>query len=130
MRIARGIVLLGSAYALVGCGASSTEQVEAKVQQYAHATASRDITTLCKDVLAPDLVNHLTAAGLSCRQAMKVFVDSVQNPTISISKVHVNGSSASAVVLAQASGQRSSVETIRLIKSQHGWRLESLASPR
>jgi hypothetical protein len=61
---------------------------------------------------------------------MRVFVDSVQNPTLSISKVTVSGSTASAVVLAQAAGQRSSLETIRLIKTQHGWRLASLASPR
>ena len=37
---------------------------------------------------------------------------------------------ASAVVLAQASGQRSSLERIQLIKTKAGWRLASLASPR
>ena len=31
----------------------------------------RDTGTLCSQVLAPDLVGHLNAAGLSCRQAMK-----------------------------------------------------------
>ena len=130
MRLARGIVLLGSAYALVGCGASTNQEVQAKVQQFAHATASRDTATLCTEVLAPALVNHLTAAGLSCQQAMRVFVESVQNPTLSISKVTVNGTTASAVVLAQASGQRSSLERIQLIKTKAGWRLASLASPR
>lgn len=130
MRLARGIVLLGSAYALVGCGASAHQEVEAKVQQFAHATSSRDTATLCTEVLAPALVDHLTAAGLSCEQAMKVFVNSVQNPTLSISKVKVTGSTASAVVLAQASGQRSSLETIQLVETKHGWRLASLASPR
>jgi hypothetical protein len=130
MRLARGIVLLGSAYALVGCGASANQQVEAKVQQFAHATAGRNTTTLCQEILAPALVNHLTAAGISCQQAMRLFVDSVKNPTLSISKVTVSGSTASAVVLAQAAGQRSTLETIQLIKTQHGWRLASLASPR
>ena len=130
MRLAGGIVLLGSAYALAGCGASAHQEVEAKLQQFAHATASRNTATLCQDVLAPALVQHLTAAGLSCRQAMKLFVDSVNNPTLSVSKVTVNGTSASAVVLTQATGQRSSLEKVQLIKTSHGWRLASLASPR
>ena len=97
------------------------------MQQFAHATANRDYATLCNDVLAPELVAHLTAAGISCKQAMKIFTESVPNPTISVSKVTVNGSSASAAVLAKATGQPSSREAIRLIKTSDGWRLESLA---
>jgi hypothetical protein len=130
MRPGPVIALLCSAYVLSGCGASAHQQVEAKVQQFAHATASRDYATLCNDVLAPSLVAHLTAAGLSCEQAMRVFVSSVENPTISVSKVTVHGSSASAVVLASATGQPAAVESILLIDTKNGWRLASLASPR
>jgi hypothetical protein len=129
MRAARAIVLLGAAYVLVGCGASAKDQVQAKVEQFAHATASRDYATLCNQVLAPNLVQHLTDAGVSCQQAMKVFVQSVQNPSLSVSKVKVNGKTASAIVLASATGQKASVESIELIETKHGWRLESLASP-
>jgi len=81
-------------------------------------------------VLAPALVAHLTAAGLSCEQAMRIFVSSVQNPSINVSKVTVHGSSASAVVLASATGQQAAIESIELIDTKHGWRLASLASPR
>jgi hypothetical protein len=130
MRPARGIVLLGSALALAGCGASAREEVQAKVEQFAHATAAGDYHTLCTQVLAPDLVAHLTAAGLSCDRAMKIFVQSVQNPTVSVSKVTVNGARASAIVLATATGQSASLESIQLIRTKHGWRLDSLAAPR
>ena len=130
MRPGRGIALLCSAYVLAGCGASAHQQVEAKVQEFAHATANRNYAALCSDVLAPALVAHLTAAGLSCEQAMRVFVSSVQNPSINVSKVTVHGSSASAVVLASATGQRAAIESIELIDTKHGWRLASLASPR
>ena len=130
-RVGRGvIVLIGCALVLAGCGVSAKQQVEAKVQEFAHATANRDYATLCNEVLAPALVAHLTAAGISCKQAMKVFTQSVKNPTISVSKVTVNGSSASAVVLAKATGQPSSREAIQLIKTSKGWRLDSLASAR
>jgi hypothetical protein len=130
MRPGRGIALLCSAYVLAGCGATAHQQVEAKVQEFARATANRNYAALCNDVLASALVAHLTAAGLSCEQAMRVFVSSVQNPSISVSKVTVHGSSASAVVLASATGQPAAIESIELIDTNHGWRLASLASPR
>jgi hypothetical protein len=130
MRLAPGIVLLCSAYALAGCGATAHQQVEAKVQEFAHATANRDYAALCNDVLAPALVAHLTAAGLSCQQAMRVFVSSVQNPSITVSKVTVHGSTASAIVLAAATGQPAALESIQLVDTKDGWRLASLASPR
>ncbi|HEY2317000.1 MAG TPA: hypothetical protein VGH67_01780 [Solirubrobacteraceae bacterium] len=130
MRPGRAVALLGVAYALTGCGASASDQVQAKLQQFAHAVASRDTGTLCSQVLAPDLVGHLNAAGLSCQQAMRMFVNSVTDPSLSVSKVHVKGSSASAVVLARAKGQEASLESVQLSNTKGGWRLTSLASPR
>ncbi|MFZ0044153.1 MAG: hypothetical protein WAK93_22795 [Solirubrobacteraceae bacterium] len=129
MRPARAIALLGAAYALAGCGASASDQVQAKVQQFAHAVANRDVTTLCQDILAPSLVAHLTAAGISCTAAMETFVQTVQDPTLSVSRVKVSGKTASAVVLTTAKGQRASLATIQLIDTKTGWRLVSLASP-
>jgi hypothetical protein len=129
MRPARCLVLICIAYALAGCGASAKEQVEAKVEQFAHATASHEYRTLCTQVLAPALVKHLTGAGISCDEAMRVFATSVQNPTISISKVTIKGSSASAVVLAGATGQTAALESVQLVDTSNGWRLASLASP-
>jgi hypothetical protein len=130
MRPGHALALLGVAYALTGCGASASDQVQAKLEQFAHAVAIRDTGTLCDQVLAPDLVGHLNAAGLSCQQAMKMFVQSVSDPSLSVSKVHVKGTSASAVVLARAKGQPSSLESVQLTNTKSGWRLSSLASPR
>jgi hypothetical protein len=130
MRTAGVIVALASAWALAGCGASPRQEVEAKVQQFAHATAAKDYATLCDKVLAPSPVTHLVAAGLTCDRAMMVFVSSVHDPTIQISRVAVYGASASVEVLARATGQPSSRERIDLVKTPHGWRLASLASPR
>jgi hypothetical protein len=54
----------------------------------------------------------------------------VKNPSLSVAKVTVKGKTASTTVLASATGQQSSVESIQLIDTDDGWRLESLASPR
>ena len=51
---------------------------------------------------------------------MKLFVSSVQNPTISVSRVTVSGANASAVVLAGASGQKAALEKIELVADQTG----------
>jgi hypothetical protein len=128
--VPRGLVLLGAAWALAGCGATPREQVEAKLQQFAHATAQHDYKTLCTQVLAPSLISRLEAAGLTCPRAMQVFVGSVSNPTISVSHVVVKGSNATAVVLAGATGQTAALETVGLLQTSNGWRLATLASPR
>ena len=130
MRYARGLVLIGAAGALAGCGASANQQVQAKLQQFAHAVAGHDARTLCRQVLAPALVQHFNAAGLDCEQAMQTYFQSVTDPTLSTSKVSVRGPRASAVVLAGARGQPSTVESVRLVQTRSGWRLTSLATPR
>lgn len=130
MRHARGLALIGAAWVLAGCGASSSQEVQAKLQQFAHAVAGRNASTLCGQVLAPSLVQHFTDAGLNCEQAMATYFASVTDPTLSISKVRVHGSTASAVVLAAAQGQQAAVETVELVNTKKGWRLASLATPR
>ncbi|GAC1579421.1 MAG: hypothetical protein NVS3B18_13110 [Candidatus Dormibacteria bacterium] len=116
---------------VAGCGSvSAADQVRAKVHQFATATAGGDTRALCDQVLAPVLVTRLSAAGLSCLQAMKVFVSSVSHPTLSISRVTVKGATAAAIVLAAATGQTAALETVRLVRTSQGWRLASLASPR
>lgn len=126
----RVIALLGIAYVITACGTNRADAVEAKVKQYAHAVATRDPKMLCQQVLAPDLVAHLTAAGISCEQAMATFVVSVQDPTISIAKIHVHRTTADATVLAAAHGQQASLGTLELVSTKGGWRVQSLVSPR
>lgn len=124
------IAFLGVAYALAGCGSSPADAVDAKVKQYAHAVATRDPAMLCQQVLAPALVDRLIAAGISCQEAMRTFVVSVEDPTISVGKITVSGHMAAATVLTSARGQRASVGTLELIQTKAGWRLQSLVSPR
>jgi hypothetical protein len=131
MRSARVLVTFAVIVAVAGCGSvSASDQVRAKVRQFATATAGGNTGELCDQVLAPALVSRITAAGLSCLQAMKVFVSSVSHPTLSISKVTVRGAAASAVVLAGAAGQTAALESVQLVRTARGWRLASLASPR
>jgi hypothetical protein len=113
-----------------GCGTSvsTRDQVRAKVEQFGASVANKDYKTLCTQVLAPSLVKHLSAAGLTCEQAMQVGLAGVQNPTLSIAKVTIHGHNASAVTLTGAKGQTASLSAIELVQTKDGWRVTSLGS--
>ena len=118
------LVVLG----LSGCGTSDTTAVRDKMQQFATATADRDYATICHQVLAPDLTAHLAATGVTCEQAWQLALSAVKNPYMSVGKITVKGSSATAIVLSVAQNQRSSLNAIGLKKTGSGWRIESLAN--
>lgn len=132
MRVTAGIMVVmvvSSAGVLAGCGTGETDQVRAKVDQFATASAAKDYTTICGQVLAPSLLAHLSAAGVTCREAMQIALGNVRDPTISIGRIRVTGHRATVITLSAASGERASLEAIDLIKTAKGWRLLSLGSP-
>jgi hypothetical protein len=126
MRIAPGAAALVVACALSACGASARAEVQAKLQQFVHATASGDSKTLCRDVLAQSLIDRLASTGNTCRHAMQIFLQSVQDPTLSIGKLTVKGHQATALTLTTAQGQRSTVASVELVETSNGWRISSL----
>jgi hypothetical protein len=122
-------VAVGVALGLAGCGASQSSQIRAEVARLAQATANRQYSTLCEQILDPSLVVHLTSNGIACPAAMRVALGEVHQPTISVGKVTVHGRTATAIVLASARGERASVVAIELRRTGHGWRITSLGSP-
>jgi hypothetical protein len=127
------MVALGAASALGGylggCGTSARGEVQAKVEQFVKAAAGRDYKTICDQVLAPALLQHLAAGGIGCEQAMQLAFGAVQSPALSIGRITVAGSRASAVTLSTAKGQQASLDAVELIKTGSGWRISSLGSP-
>ena len=128
MWLGRGAVAVAAALAVAGCGASSRAEVQAKLQQFVRATADGDYKTLCKEVLAQSLITRLASTGQSCQEAMRIFLSSVQNPTLSVGKITIKGSSATAITLTSARGQRSTVAAVRLVDTSNGWRISALNS--
>jgi hypothetical protein len=122
-------VLAVAACALGGCGTSTSDQVKAKVQQFAQSVASKDAKTLCKQVLAPTLLEHFAAVGLPCVKAMQIFLGSVHNPTLAIGRVVINGGKAEALTLSGARGQIGALSAVELVETSNGWRVSGLGSP-
>lgn len=126
MRAVFAVVLaLLTALAVSACGSGDSNQVRAKVQQFEHAVASRDATTVCEQVLAPSLTNRFAVQGLSCEEGMKIFLASVRDPTLSIGRLTVNRNQASAQVLTGAHCQRLVLAQLHLVKTSAGWRIDS-----
>lgn len=119
-----GALALLTAAAVSGCGTSDSDQVRAKMQQFVHAVAAHDATTVCEQILDPSLTNRFAVQGLSCEQGMKIFMASVKDPTLSVGRVTVKQKQASALVLTGAHCQRLALAQLSLVKTAQGWRID------
>ncbi len=99
------------------------------MHQFLNATARRDYQTLCGQVFAPSLLERLAAGGISCEQALQIALAGVRNPVLSVGRITIRGSNASAITLTGARGEEGSVDSIGLVKTASGWRVASLGSP-
>jgi hypothetical protein len=122
------VALAAAALALGGCGGgpSDADQVRAAVVAFSRATAAKDYTRLCRDLLAPKLVEQVKSAGLSCEAALEQGLGAVEDPKLTIGQITVDGDSARAQVRTSARGQAPSKDTLKLAKVGGRWRIASL----
>ena len=119
--------------ALAGCGGSDappspSTQVRATLTKLADGVQDKDYATLCKEVLAPNLVSGLEEVGLTCPKALAAGFGSVKDPQLSVDAVEVDGSKATARVRTSALGQDASADVVQLVKAKGGWRVSSLGT--
>lgn len=129
LRAASGVAVGAACVLVAGCGSSATQQVRAKVQQFAVAIAHRDAKTVCTQVFAPSLVKRFVSAGLTCERGLGIFFSGLRHPTLAVGPVKVRGSRASAMTLSGASGQAASLRPVELVKTSDGWRIAALGTP-
>jgi hypothetical protein len=129
-RLATTLTLLSLPLAATaGCGSSGpsdAEQVRNVLARFSKATQQRDYTTLCDHVLAPKLLSGLQQIGLPCEIALRRSLGRVRNPRMTVGRVTVRGTTASAQIRTSAEGQQPSSDTIRLVKVKGGWRVSAL----
>jgi hypothetical protein len=118
-------VLAGS-----GCGGggpSDEQQVRSAVLAFSRATAAKDYDKLCKQLLAPALVDKVKATGLPCEVALEKGLGPVRDPKLSIGAIKIDGDKATAEVNTSAAGEAPSHDTLQLTKVNGQWRIASLA---
>jgi hypothetical protein len=113
---------------VAGCG-DQNAAVRAKVREFAAAARAHDYATICRDVLAPSLLDDMARVGIGCRQALGLALGHVTGPRLAIGSVVVRGSHASVLTLSQAVGEKTVLTSLRLVQTRDGWRISSLGSP-
>jgi hypothetical protein len=116
-------VLVGSG---CGSGPSDEQQVRSTVDAFRKATLAKDYSKMCKQLLAPSLVEKVTTAGLPCEVALSKGLDAVQDPKLSIGAIKVDGDKATADIRTSAAGEEPSRDTLDLTKINGQWRIASL----
>jgi hypothetical protein len=125
----RSLALFAVVTAFAGCGSSgpTDEQLVARtVTAFARATAAKDYTALCDDILAPSLIGDVTAIGLPCPRALERGLGKVQSPTLALGAIAVAGDHATAEVLTPAANPPTPRDTLRLERVNGSWRIASL----
>ena len=126
--VRRLFVALLAGIALVGCGGGPTEeeQVRDTVDAFSKATAAKDYDKLCKQLLAPKLLEQVEQAGLPCEVALSKGLGEVKDPKVTIGQITVNGDSATADIRTSAKGEEPSRDTLKLTRIGGRWRIASL----
>lgn len=121
------VLAAGALAACGGNGKSDDEKVRDSLGRFETAAKDKDYKELCDEVLSPRLTRLLAEHGLACRQALQRGLGSVLQPSIDVRKVKIEGDTALALVTTTAVGQRPSQDTIRLVKADGEWRVDSLS---
>jgi hypothetical protein len=117
-----------------GCGGGVTgkpepisgppKQVADVIQRLEKATAERDFTTICDQLLA--VATRRQAGGSDCPGVLDQRARGVRRPRIRIQSIEVQGNQALVRVRTTASGQAPTGDVIRLVREGGGFRVLSL----
>jgi hypothetical protein len=86
--------------------------------------SSTNGSDICANVLAPALTKRLNELG-DCATILNKQIDTVDDETLDIESITVDGSSASAQVKSVYDGNKR-VETLKLVHVHAGWRIASI----
>lgn len=100
------------------------KEVAAVVQQLEKATAKRDFTTICDQVLAS--ATRKQAGGSECPAVLGARARGVRRPRITIQAIEVQGDRAQVRVRTTATGQAPTTDVLRLIRENGRFRVSSL----
>jgi len=114
------VVLLGT------CGADDDEKVSDTLDRFAQASREKDYQALCDELLSTSLVEQLRTADQPCEVVLRIGLSDVQNPTLEVGDVEIDGDEATAQVDSTAAGQQPLKTRILLVKEDGDWRISSL----
>ena len=123
------VVLVAAALGAAGCtsstGSSSSKfsgaqgDIAQVVSDLAKDGQRKDAQKICSDILARELVDKLNQAGTSCGQEMDKAIADADDFDLSVQKVTITGSNATAVV---RRGKDGPTATFRFVREGGKWK--------
>ena len=122
------VLALGAPLAACGEGAGDERAVRDTLDRFAKAVGDKDYQVLCDELLDPSLIEKLQASNLPCEVAMQTGLEDVQQPSLTVRRIKVDGTRASATVRTTAKNQPPSEDDVQLVKRDGKWRITRLQS--
>ena len=125
------LIALFAAMLLTGCTQTQTtsndftgerKQVADRVADLADDGQRKRADAICENLLADELVRQVAAAGSSCASEMKKAIDDADGFDLDVTKVDVNGTTATATVRSQDRGKDVD-RTFEFVKQDGDWRI-------
>jgi hypothetical protein len=131
-RVALALLLL----AVAGCGAQAQtssvdkfkdpaqREVAQQIEDLASAGKRNKPDDICSNILSQQLVRQLNAAGTDCATEMQKAIEDANEFDLTVEKVTVNGSTATADV---KQGDDGPTVTMEFTREKNSWRATSLS---
>ena len=117
-----------------GCGGSEKaspkpisgppKEVADVVAQLQRATARRDFSAICDDILAS--AARRRAGGTDCARLLAERAGSIRRPRILVQSIEVDGGRALVRVRTTAAGQAATTDVLRMVRENGRFRISSL----
>ncbi len=137
MRTWAAISVTALCLAVAACGgeASSAGDFEGEqravaevVEELQEAGQRSEPDKICAEILAKELRDRIAATGSDCDEEMRKVIEDADTFELSVEKVTVTGSRASAVVEGDAGGAESSRRTFEFVNEAGQWRATSFGA--
>jgi len=124
---AAAILVLLLVILLIGtCGSDDDKEVRDTLTRFGEASREKDYQALCDDLLSTSLVEKLRTADQPCEVVLRIGLSDVQNPTLDVKGVKIDGDEAIAQVDTGAAGQEPLKTRILLVNEDGDWRISAL----
>lgn len=123
--LAAAVAILVVVLLLTTCGTDDQQEVRQTVERFAQASRDKDYQALCDDLLSAALVQQLRTVDRPCEVVVRIGLGDVQNPTLEVRSVKVDGDKATAQVRGAAARQQPLDTKILLVREHGEWRISS-----
>jgi hypothetical protein len=122
------VVVVALVFLVKSCGSDDEKEARQTVERFAAASRDKDYQELCDELFSKKVVEDARSTGLPCEVALRKGLSGVQNPTVEVKSVKINGDEALVRTASKAAGQPPSEDTVELVKENGQWRIKSLAN--